>query len=254
MKTASEIAEQALREGNLIALGQPITAAQEAEAIDLLNRFIDSLLGFEIGEFAMDWATPPSQTSPVPARYPIRPRSTELPSDVWPYPPGNVRIVLKLVADTTIYMPQDPDDGARFLFINIGDADTHNLTVDGNGRLVKGGATVVDTPGNLNQQLWLYRADLSDWTLVTELSAADTSPLPGFYDDLLIIGTFIRLAARYGRDTSSESAAAFARLMKRLKTQYRQTVPQPSSRPNAFYLPASDQNRNRYGSFGSNLF
>ncbi len=246
--TASETVKEAYREGNLVPLdattGIPVTTTgQDTEGLALLNRFISSLLGFELGEFAMDWPVPPSQTSPVPARFPILPKGTQLKSDQWPYPPANVQVITNLNADTTIYLTQDPEDGARVQLSNIGDADTYNLTIDGNGRLVKGALTVTDTPGNLDGQTLFYRADLSDWQLVSTLTADDVSPFPTLYDDLLSAATFIRLAPRYGRSVSNETAQTFARLMKRLKSQYRQSMPEPSDDPNGFFLPASDMNR-----------
>ncbi len=251
MTAASEIAKQALREGNLVPLATALTPAQEAEALALLNRFITSLLGLELGEFAFDWPVPPAATSPVRARFPVNPKSVDLPSDVWPYPPGNVRIIMSLTANTTIYMPQAPDDGARMLFVNIGEGVLFNLIVDGNGRLVNGAPTVTATPAVLNTQLWLYRADLSDWTAITPLVAADESPLPDVYDDLLMTGTFIRLAPRYGRTASAETVSTLKRLMTRLKAQYRQTTIMPSAVPQPFYRPAADTSRGSFGAEGS---
>ena len=243
MSTGSELATQALREGNLIDLKTALTSEQLAEALLLLNRFVESLLGFELGEFAMDWPVPPSVSSPVPANYPLLPRVSKLASNVFPYPPGNVRIILNLTAAQTIYMPKEPDDGARFLFINIGDG-AQNLTVDGNGRLIKGSKIITETATQLDTQLWFYRADLGGWTLVTlPMLGATSSPFPSLYDDLLAIGVFIRLAPRYGRTVSAETASTFKRMKQRLTTQYRQAVPQPSADPQGFSYPASDFDR-----------
>lgn len=252
MSTGSEIATQALREGNLISLNDALTDLQSTEALLLLNRFVESLLGFELGDFAMDWPVPPSTTAPVPARYPILPQVTKLPDNVFPYPPGNVRIILNLTAAQTIYMPQDPDDGARILFINIGDG-AQSLTVDGNGRLVKGTATITETATALNEQLWFFRSDLASWNLVIlPMLAATSSPFPSLYDDLLAIGVFIRLAPRYGRTVSAETASTYKRMLQRLTTQYRQHVPTPSADPQGFSYPASDSLR--FASSSRSLF
>lgn len=252
MSTGSEIATQALREGNLIDLKTPLTTDQSMEALLLLNRFVESLLGFELGDFAMDWPVPPSVTSPVPARFPLLPQVTRLASNVFPYPPGNVRIILNLTAAQTIYMPQEPEDGARFLFINIGDG-SQSLTVEGNGRLIKGSPIITETATQLDAQLWFYRSDLGSWTLVILPMLADTSsPFPSLYDDLLSIGLFIRLAPRYGRTASAESIATHKRLMQRLMAQYKQAVPQPSADPQGFSYPASD--RLRFATTSRSLF
>lgn len=252
MATAAEIVVQAYREGNLISLNTPLTPEQAAEGLLLLNNYMSSLLGFELGEFSTDWPVPPAETSPVAARFPLFPLSEKLPNDVWPYPPQNVRIILSLTADTTIYMPSRPNDGARFLFINIAGAGAETLTVDGNGRLVKGAATLVETPTVLNQQQLLYRADLGDWVSVTTLAADDASPLPLVYDDLLAIGTFVRLASRLGRSLTPELALTRGTLLKRLRTQYRQDMAQPGASPQPFLYPAADHDFS--GRLRGNLF
>lgn len=258
MTTGLELVQRAFREGNLVPLdsttGLPVVnSAQAAEGLTILNSYVDSLYGFELGEFDFDWPVPPTIVAPVAARFPLRPQRSLTPANVWPYPPGNVRILLNLVEDTTIYMPQRPDNGARFVFINIGDPSTYNLTVVGNTRLVKGVAEFTDTPGNISGQRLLYRSDLGDWTQITTLLDATPSPLPAAYDRLLQIGTFQGLAPRFGRSMSPELIDDQKRLMKRLKADFRQTVLMPSAAPNPFLLPASDINgANR--SFGGDLF
>lgn len=238
MTLASDLIKASYREGNLIPLDTALTPAQEVEALGILNNFIDSLLGFELGEFAFDWPVPPSSTSGIDARFPLFPQGRELPSDVFLNPPPNVRIILNLAADTTLFLQQDPDDGARMLFVNIDATSVFKLTVDGNGRLTKGTKTVTELSTALDKQLWLYRADLANWTLVSTLELADESPLPSLYDDLLTTGTMIRLAPRFGRPIPSETAATFKRLLKRMKTQYRQSVPVPTSSTALFNSPA----------------
>lgn len=258
MSTASETVKQAFREGNIVPLdattGEPVTTAgQDAEGLTLLNRFIDSLYGMELGEFIGDWPVPPELTSPVPARFPVQPKNENVASDQWPYPPGNVRVITKLVADTTLYLPQSPDDGARIELVNIGGATGFNLTLDANGRFVRGALTSTDTDVLWNGVRLLYRADLSDWTAVTTLAATDSSPFPEFYDDLLAIGTFIRLAPRYGKSITPELNETFTRLMKKMKAQFKQRQPMPKADPNPFFLPSSDQARTGFR-FGSKLF
>lgn len=259
MTTALNIVLNAFRDGNLVPLdsttGIPVVNdGEKAEGLSLLNRYIDSLYGLELGEFNFDWPIPPTIQSPVPARFPIHPKSELLASNVYPYPPGNVRILLNLVADTTIYMPQSPDNGARYQFINIGPASTFILTVIGNTRLVKGVQSFTGTATELNGQRLLYRSDLGDWTLIDTLLEASESPLAAVYDDLLSIGTFQRLAPRYGRSLSPELIDTRNRLMKRLKAEFRQKVQMPSANPNPFFLPSSDINRNGATQFGGRLF
>lgn len=246
MQTASEIVKQAFREGNIVPLdattGEPVTTdGQDAEGLAILNRFIDSLYGLELGEYAFDWPVPPELTSPVPARFPINPKNENVATNVWPYPPGNVRIITKLTADTTLYLPQSPDDGARIELINIGGATGFSLTLDANGRLVRGALTSTDTDVLWSGIRLLYRADLSDWIAIADLTGTDVSLLPSIYDDLLSVGTFIRLAPRYGKSVTPELESTYSRMLKRLKTQYRQRVPMPSQKPQPFPTPANQR-------------
>tara|TARA_R110000772_G_scaffold2839_1_gene10302 strand:+ start:11284 stop:12078 length:795 start_codon:yes stop_codon:yes gene_type:complete len=247
MTTALTLVLNSFREGNLVPLdattGLPVVnQAQINEGLTILNGYVDSLYGMELGEFNFDWAVPPILISPVAANYPNFPVNNQLPSQVWPYPPGNVRILMNLQEDTTIYLAQSPDNGARVQFINIGDPTTYSLTVVGNTRLVKGVATITETPGDLSGQRLLYRSDLASWHQIAVMLETDESPLPLAYDQLLQIGTFQGLAPRYGRSMSPELIETQRRLMKRMKTDFKQKVVMPSAKPNPFQFPASDIN------------
>lgn len=241
MATANELVLQAYREINLIPLGDILTDDQVTEGLNLLDRYLRSLYGFDLGEFKIDWTVPPAPTSPVSARYPISPASETLPSNVWPYPPSNVNVLLSLSDDTTIYLQQNPDDGARVSLVNVGGASSFNLTVDGNGRLVGGLPTLIGLAEDLNQTNLLYRADMGDWTILTDMAIDTESPLPREYDTLLSLGVADRLAPRYGRSLNASQALELQYLTKRLRTQYRQTVPEPSASPQPFRSPASNQ-------------
>lgn len=254
MTIASVLVTSAYREGNLIPTGKAPTTAEAAEGLSLLNVFIDSLYGFELGEFEMAWPVPPSTTSPVKADYPVGNRSSELPDTVWPYPPGNVTILMNLAAATTIYLPQAPNDGARISFVNIGDPTSFSLTVDANGRLVQGALTLVDTPGNFTTRRLLYRADLGNWTLIDTLLDASESPFPRPYDDLLTIGVFARLASRHGKVVGPDLGVVFSRLMQRFKAQYRQKVPAPNTNVQPFLRPTMDGPRSALNVSGRSLF
>ena len=254
MTTASELVTQAYREGNTIGLTASPTTEQLAEGLTLLNDYLDSLLGFELGEFNFDWPTPPATTSPVPARYPLLPLQRNLASDVWPYPPSNVRVLMTLTNDTQIYLPQDPDDGARLRLINLDASSTFSLTLNGNGRLVQGATTSTGLATALNETNLFYRADLGDWQLTTTLVAATESPLPTLYDRLLALGTWQYLAPRYGKELKPTQMMSFKRLLKRLKSQYRQVVLEPSQNPQPFSVPAADRDKSIWSDSEGSLF
>lgn len=254
MTTASALVTQAYREGNLIGLTATITDAQATEGLTLLNDYLDSLLGFELGEFNFDWPTPPTTTSPVPARFPVFPLGRDLPSNVWPYPPLNVRILMTLTVDTTIYLQQDPGDGARIMLINLDSTSAFSLTIEGNGRLIKGASSITELATELDGQLLLYRADLGGWQLTTTLETTTESPLPTVYDRLLALGTFIFLAPRYGKELTQTQNLSYRRLLKRLKAQYRQVVLEPSADPQPFFLPSADRERGAFTDTEGSLF
>lgn len=131
MTTATVILQDIFREGNLIAAGASPSTAEQTEALAVLNRVVDGVFGFEMGENLSDWLVPvPQRTAPVAARWPQGPLASPLnlgPSKfVWPYPPTNRRIVFGSVTNTC-YFPEAPDDGARMAIVQgsgAGDAGT----------------------------------------------------------------------------------------------------------------------------------
>lgn len=117
------------RESNIIAAGTQPSTVQQDEAIYVLNRLVDGVFGFEMGENLSDWLVPvPQRTAPVAARFPQGPLASPLnlgPSKfVYPYPPTNRRIVFGSVSNT-VYFPEQPDDGARMAIVQgSGKGDT----------------------------------------------------------------------------------------------------------------------------------
>jgi hypothetical protein len=231
MTTAREIITDAVREGNLRAIGEPITDAEYAESLARLNTWIRSLLGYEIGVKLQPWASPPSRTSPVAARQPLRPAVTDLPANIWPYPPANVRLKTKITAPTTVFFPNVlttniPTDGARMALADVGSTDT--LTIDANGVLIEGAPTLtldLTDPDN-KQREWFFRADLMDWRRVQDLTLDDEVPFPGDLDDMLIAGLSIRLSPRFGQPVNPATAEAYRRWLEIAQTRYKQYQPE----------------------------
>lgn len=239
MTKASEIVKQAFREINLSSIGKALTPAEAAEGLTLLNAYLSSLFSFEIGEPSFSWPVAPATTSPTAARFPLFPAVLDLPDDVFPFPPSNVNILITIAQDTTIFLNQDPEDGAQMGFINLMGVTPLKLIVDGNGRFVKGAPILSLTADAIDKTNLFYRADLGDWTAVVKLVDATESPLQEQYDTLLSIGTAARLATRFGRSLSREQDVEQRRLLRKLKTQYKQKTPAPAS-PQPFLNPASD--------------
>lgn len=244
MTIASELVNNAYREGNIVGATTTLTTEQQAEGLTALNGFLDSLYGYELGEFFFDWPLIPRNTAPVQARWPIFPRDTALQANQYPYPPPNVRILINITAPLTAYFPQAPSDGARMLFVNLA-SDEQTLTVQGNGRTIDGSFTVADLPSVWAGRKYLYRADLADWRSFTALAAGDTPNLPDVYDSLLELGVLTRIGARFGRSITDDQGARLQRMLARLKAQYRQETPAVVDGDGAFQRSLSDPSRGR---------
>jgi hypothetical protein len=215
----SEIITAAFREGNLIPVGTDPTAAERAEALGRFNNFVAALFGFELGELLTDWTVPPPQrNAPVAAQYPLAPAAHDLPSDVWPYPPSNTRLLFASANNLMVYLQQNPHDGAQMAYVDVGQLGGV-LTLNGNGRLVDGTSTLVLSadPTRL-----FYRADLADWIVLATLAETDSSPLPAEFDDLLITGLSIRLSPRFGNDPREGTVATYTSMRTKLIARYRQ--------------------------------
>lgn len=223
MTLASAIIQSAYREGNLLPAGTTGTTAQNAEALDRLNRFVRSLYGNDMGENLADWLAPsPQRTAPVAANYPQFPLACDLPSSVTPYPPKNSRIVYGATQSSTAYFPEAPDDGSRMGAIcAAGAVDATTLTLDGNGRTIEGAATLVLT-APFTPKRWLYRADLGDWTLIADLAESDEMPFSDDMDDLFITGLAIRLAPGYDKQVGAETVSTFKTMLAKFRARYRQ--------------------------------
>jgi hypothetical protein len=224
MSTAAELIQRGYREDNIVPIGESPTAAEQTEALTVLNNIISSLYGFELGEQLMDWPVPPPQrTAPVSAHFPLRPYKDDLPANVWPYPPGNTRLMTSITANTAVYLQQHPNDGARVSFVNVG-MGAFTLTLNANGRLIENATTAALTSAE-SPRSWFYRADLGNWQRIADLLAGDQSPFPAEFDDLLICRLSMRLAPRNGKQASDETIRRAGELLVKMKSRYRQPTP-----------------------------
>jgi hypothetical protein len=228
MTLVSEIIQSAYREGNLIPSGTDPTADEQAEALARLNTIILYTLGAGMGENVYDWlVTQPQRTAPVAANYPQLPLSKDTKPEVYQCPPKNSRIVWNGVT-TTVYFPEAPSDGSRMALVQgsglwNGDPDTAKttLTLNGNGRLIEGAATIsFENTGPAKQ--WWYRADLGDWRLVTTVAATDELPFAPEIDDLWILNLTMRLAPRYGKTLAPATLEALKEMRRIVSQNYSQ--------------------------------
>lgn len=239
MTTAIKLIQAAYREGNLIAAGKQPTTDEQSEALDGLNRFVNGIFGYEMGENLADWQYPaPQRTAPVAANYPQLPRPDyvgPLYNTYWaPFPPRNSRVVWGAVTGT-MYFSDKPEPGSRMAVVEgsgAGDSGAPGqlLTIDGNGRTIQDPAdmvlknqVVLTSPVASNQ--WLYRDDLGQWMLCNDMELETDCPFPKEFDDFFICALAKRLAPRYGKITAAETIETARVTLSRLKARYRQTAP-----------------------------
>jgi len=216
MTLISAIITDAFRESNKIAVGTAPTTAMQTEALTLLNRIFASVMGWEVGENLRQW--PVGTTGYVEA-----PAGAS--SDLWVYPPTNSMLACNLSSAQTIYLPQQPSDGARIGVQDLqGNFATYNLTLNGNGRTIEDAATLTLSTNSLNRS-WFFRADLGDWVRFTDLALTDALPFPSEFEDFFVIALAIRLAPRLGPPIGAETLAAYKRSQQQFIARYVQSQP-----------------------------
>lgn len=227
----------AYREINVTPIGIVPNTAQLAEGLLELNKLLCTLFGSQMGELLADWETPFSQrTAPVAANFPQNPYPSNQDSlfmgaplsagdgaNIWPYPPKNSRIVFGATQDTTVFFPEQPDDGSRMGVIQ-GSRATNGviLTLDGNGRTIDGAATQALTVP-LTRQRWIYRADLGDWRPIASLGLDDELPFPEDVDDFIDLKLAVRLAPKNDKTISPETTAALKQAQIIFEARYKQS-------------------------------
>lgn len=214
----SDAIQAAYREANIIVIGDEPTADETAEALSRLNDFRVKLFGSEFGENLEDWPVPPANGDTA---IPDNLVSPDYGSTWYLTPKQNSRLLVNISTAQTIKFPASPNDGARMMIRDVGSTGV-NLTLDGNGRLIEGQATLVETPAILNGAQWFYRADLASWERVEDLAVDDELPLPDEYNDLFICYLAIRLSPRHSQVASEDTKSLFNALLKQAKARYRQ--------------------------------
>lgn len=211
------------RRGNIITLGTSPTASALAEGVEILNSFWRTVQGSELGENLTDWSVPPPAGRQQSPRWLAQLVDSPDASTWWLYPVQNVRLLTKATASTTVYLPAEPDDGARISIVDIGSSAV-SFTLDGNGRKIEGQLTLVESsPTVLNGVTWMYRADLASWERVSDITSAGLLPLPAEFDDLWINYLAIQVAPSNSEEAPEEIVATFKAALARLKARYRQS-------------------------------
>jgi hypothetical protein len=164
--TATNILQAGFREGNLIPAGKSASTSEMTEALAVLNRYINAIFGYELGEKLRDWEVPSNQfTAPSPTTFPQAPLNV-IGYDTscgYQLPPKNSRIIFGGSVNQTVYFPSNPMDGSRMAVIQ-GAVNTPGatITLNGNGRFIENAATQTYA-APVPARGWLYRADLGTW-------------------------------------------------------------------------------------------
>jgi hypothetical protein len=140
------------------------------------------------------------------------------------YVPSNSRLQCNLTEATSLNLDPNPRDGARLAVVdNPHNFATYNLTLKPNGRHIEGSSSNLALSTNGLTREWFYRADTGNWVKLTALVAADNSPFPDQFDDLLVIGLYMRLSPRHGPPVSGESVAVYKDLLGKFRSKYAQS-------------------------------
>lgn len=216
MTLVSSLILDAFREGNIIPLGAQPNANQTTEALRLYNQNVSSIYGSEAGSDVDDW---PLGTYGVDQPGFVDPRSLTTITQ----PTGNKRLLVLNTAPMTVYMPVNPQDGARMVLADpFGRLSAVPVTLDANGRLIDGNPTELFNTNGLFQE-WFYRADLGQWMKLTNLLATDTNPFPPEYDVFFYIGLAMRLNPRFGREMDPATASVFKSQRNQFMARYIQS-------------------------------
>lgn len=219
---ASVAISAAFREADVTTIGTDPTDDELNEGLALLNSFITRLFGTEFGENIEDWPVPPpAGQSPISPVIPDNLVSPDLSATWYLTPRNNVRLLLKTTSAVTIKFPENPRDGAQIAAVDVGSNSTQ-ITLSGNGRLIEGQQSLIDTPQAFNGKRWFYRADIASWQLVASIGLNDSLPLVADFDDLFITYLAIRLAPRNAQKTTEETAKVYGDLLKKARARYRQ--------------------------------
>ena len=212
----------AYREGNIIPLGGTPSAAEQTEALAMLNTFWLSLLGNEIGDRLIELAVPPVPNAQEAQPYRQGDIYNSVNGTPWLYPNPNSRLLVKATTPTTITFPTYPNPGAQMAFVDVGSSAVI-VTLLGNGRLIEGQAQLASaTPPQLNGARWFFRDDLASWERVTNMTLAGSLPLPDEHADLFIAYLAMRLLRRNGQEPSPATVQLYRDNMQRAKAHYTQ--------------------------------
>jgi hypothetical protein len=181
----SAVIKQAMRSAGVLDANQEPRPSESEAALAALNGLQLSLFGNEVGLPLDAVSLTGSLTGEFGAMYQC-----------------------KLSAAATLTFPNNPQDGARIGFIDVGgNFNTYNLTVNPNNRKI---ATAIGTYATANQTMsaanvsktYFFRSD-AGWTEETSWALTDTPYFPEIYHTALADILALVLAPQYSNDPTN---------------------------------------------------
>lgn len=235
MTTLSQISGRAYRESQILSIGTDPSDDQTDEAVTILTGIISRHV------------QPPTMTVWLGDTTDIKVQRGGILPDFTSYVdkialPQGVYLNAVVTESYTVLLPPSPGDGARITVRDIsGNLATYPLTLDGNGNLVNGSPTD-DINTNSQTKSYMFRRDLSDWTVVSDLTSASAMPFPAEFDDMFVIELAMRLNPRYGSEISQVSASMYQDMRSRFKSRYQ--IVNSSAAPDDLFYPVGFSNSN----------
>lgn len=224
MTTVTELITDAYRQGNLIALGATPSDAQLNEGLRWLNRLVKSVFGNEAGENLTPFALGRENIN-RPAGFPWY---GDAPPAEW-FVPHNTQLLCNLENATEISLHPQPVDGSRVAVNDLAlNFSTNSLTLDGNGRRIDGGTSVLLNVDGTDQ-VWFYRDDRGEWLTVTPLDDLEAIfPFPEEFDMFFVGNLAMLLNPAYGATMDQQTAQMFARAKSQFQARYHGPIETPS--------------------------
>ena len=233
MSTLSQIIQRGFRESQILDIDRAPSAAQEAEALVILNGIIKR------------HTRPSTVTVWLGDTKNIHPQRGTILKDFTPLVdnraiPQDTFVNLLLDQSYSVMLPPEPGDGAKLSFIDVaGTLASFPLTLLGNGNLVAGNTSATLSDNN-STTTYLYRRDLANWQLVSTLLTTSSMPFPEEFDDMFVIELAIRLNPRYGKEISGVTAEMYQQIRSRFIGRY--TSENSSAAPDNIWEAAFNTN------------
>lgn len=238
MATIRDIITQSYRESGIIQKGSAPDADQMQEGLTKLLYIIDNVFGEEVGSKYVDISY---GTNGVENVFGIDRDGLAVLNSTYVQP--SYRLLVNIDSPQTVFLDPSPYEGSRLAVIDVsGNLSSNSLTIDGNGRKIEGGTSVVLNTDGVSAE-WFYRGDLAEWVRIDTLDLNSSTPFPSKFDEYFVIKLAIRLNPRYLVQTAPETQKFYQEMKRKFRSQYAVTQEMRSEK-GLYYRLASDKHFN----------